>query len=197
MKYEMKKGIYNFLSFIGYCFSEKLVLISLLGYIMMIISPMFSWYSSALTYEEVDEKFSFNMFQLSAGQIKEKVYIFFGIFIILLGIGLVVIEYLDYKIKLRERLRIVLPVEVILYIALVTMVILALNNETLRETMSYRSGEIKALEYWIENASGHCNHGVGPAIFFVGFGLDMLTKVGIYIYYFVDNVKDSLTARKG
>ena len=196
VKYKMKKRIYNILGFIGYCFSEKLVLISLLGYIM-IISPMFSWYSSALTYEDVDEKFDFNMFQLSTGQIKEKVYIALGIFIILFGIGLVVIEYLDYKIKLRERLRIILPVEVLLYIALVTMVILALNNETLRETMSYRSGEVKALEYWIKGASGHCNNGVGPAIFFIGFGLDMITKVGIYMYYFVDNVRDSLTARKG
>lgn len=193
----MKKGIYNILGFIGYCFREKLILISLLGYIMMIISPIFSWYSSALAYEGVDEKFDFNMFQLAGGQIKERAYIAFGIFIILFGVGLVVIEYFDYRIMLRERLRIILPVEVLLYIALVLLVVFALNNETLRETMSYRSGEVKALEYWIKDASGHCNNGVGPAVFFVGFGLDMLTKVGIYIYYFVDNVKDSLTARKG
>ena len=71
------------------------------------------------------------------------------------------------------------------------------NLPTLKEAMSYRSGEIKAVEYWIKDASGHCNNGVGPVLYVIGLGFAVLSKVGVYIYYFVDNVKDSLTARKG
>ena len=100
----MKKFIYNFLGFIGFCFSEKLVLLSLIGYILILISPMFSWYSSALSYTGVAEELSYNMFQLAGGQIKEKSYIAIGIFIILISVALIAIEYLDYKIKLKSRL---------------------------------------------------------------------------------------------
>lgn len=193
----MKKFFNNLLGFIGFCLSEKLVLISLIAYILVLISPMFSWYSSALTYTGVSEEFSFNMFQLSAGQIKEKGYIALGIFTILICLVFIAIEYLDYKIKLRSRLSIVIPVEVLLYIALIVIVVMALNNEVLRQAMSYRKGEIEALKYWISEANGHCNNGVGPVIYIAGLSLAVLSKVGVYIYYFVDNVKDSLTSKKG
>ncbi len=137
------------------------------------------------------------MFQLASGQIKEKSYIALGIFIILVGILFIAIEYLDYKIKLRSRLAIAIVVEVIMYLALVVMVVVALNNETLKAVLSYRSGEIRALEYWIKDASGYCNYGSGPVIYIIGLVAAILSKVGIYIYYFVDYVKDSLTTKKG
>ena len=193
----MKKFINNFLGFIGYSFGEKLVLLSLIGYILILISPMFSWYSSVLSYTGVDEEFSFNMFQLSGGQIKEKSYIAMGIFIILISVALIAIEYLDYKIKLKSRLGIAVILQGLLYVVLVVLIVAALNNETLKEAMSYRSGEIKAVEYWIKDATGHCNNGVGPILYVIGLCFAILSKVGVYIYYFVDNVKDSLTTKKG
>lgn len=193
----MKKFINNFLGFIGFCFGEKLVLLSIIGYILILVSPMFSWYSSALSYTGVNEEFSFNMFQLSGGQIKEKSYIALGIFVILISVGLIAIEYLDYKIKLKSRLGIAVILQGLFYVALVVLLIVGLNNESLKEAMSYRSGEIKAVEYWIKDASGHCNNGAGPVLYVIGLGFAILSKVGVYIYYFVDNVKDSLTTKKG
>ena len=193
----MKKFIYNFLGFIGFCFSEKLVLLSLIGYILILISPMFSWYSSALSYTGVAEELSYNMFQLAGGQIKEKSYIAIGIFIILISVALIAIEYLDYKIKLKSRLDATVILQGLFYVVLVILLIVGLNNETLKEAMSYRSGEIKAIEYWIKEASGHCNNGAGPVLYAIGLGLAVLSKVGVYVYYFIDNVKDSLTTKKG
>lgn len=193
----MKKFIYNVLSFIGFCLREKIVLLSVVGYILILISPMFSWYSSKLIYTGVNEEFAYNMFQLAGEPIKEKAYIVYGIVVILIGIAFIAIEYLDYKIKLRERLAVILPAQIIMYIVWMVILIVALNNETLKEYMGYRSGEIKALEYWISDAKGHCNNGVGPVLFVIGLGLSVLSKVGLYIYYFVDNVKDSLSTRKG
>lgn len=193
----MKKFINNFLGFVGYFLSEKLVLISLIGYILFLISPLLSWYSSSLTYTGVNEEFSFNMFQLAGEPIGEKSYIALGIFTILIGVVFIAIEYLDYRFKLRSRLPIVVPGEVLLYIVLIVMVVVALNNETLTSIMSYRGGEIKALEYWIDEADGHCNHGAGPILYVIGLSIAALSKVGVYIYYFVDNVKDSLTTKKG
>ncbi len=193
----MKKFIYNLLSFIGFCLSERIVLLSLLGYILVLISPMFSWYSSKLIYTGVNEEFSYNMFQLAGEPIKEKSYIALGIVIILIGIAFIAIEYFDFKIKLRERLAVVFPAQIILYLVWIVILIVALNNEVLKETMSYRAGEIEALEYWIKEADGHCNNGVGPILFVAGLSLAILSKVGLYIYYFVDNVKDSLSTRKG
>lgn len=192
----MKKVINNILGFIGFCFSEKLVLISLIGYILILISPMFNWYSSSLIYTGVSEEFSYNMFQLSSGQIKEKSYIALGIFIILISCVFIAIEYLNYKIKLRERLPIVIPAEIFFYILLVVFVIIALNNDSLRQNMSYRRGEIEAMEYWIKEAEGHCNNGAGPYIYIAGLFVAVMSKVGVYIYYFIDNVKDSLTSKK-
>lgn len=193
----MKKAIYNILGFIGFCLSEKLVLLSLGGYILIFISPLFNWYSSALNYIGVAEETSYNMFQLSAGQIKEGLYIPLGIIIMVLSLALMIIEYKDYRIKLRSRLGITVPLEIIIYIGLIVIVIMALKNERLMEIMSYRSGEIKALVYWIEGASGHCNNGVGPVVYIAGIVLAVLSKLWIYLFYFIMNVKDSLSVRKG
>ena len=158
---------------------------------------MFSWYSSALSYTGVAEELSYNMFQLAGGQIKEKSYIAIGIFIILISVALIAIEYLDYKIKLKSRLDATVILQGLFYVVLVILLIVGLNNETLKEAMSYRSGEIKAIEYWIKDASGHCNNGAGPVLYAIGLGLAVLSKVGVYVYYFIDNVKDSLTTKKG
>ncbi|MBO5389765.1 MAG: hypothetical protein J6A59_16855 [Lachnospiraceae bacterium] len=193
----MKKAIYNILGFIGFCLSEKLVLLSLVGYILIFISPLFSWYSSALMYTGVSEEASYNMFQLASGQIKEKSYIAFGIMIMVLSFVLMLIEYKDYKIKLRSRLLVTIPLEIIIYIALIVIVITAIKNDTLVQVMSYRSGEIRALEYWIKDASGHCNNGVGPVLYILGLAVAVLSKLWIYAFYFIMNVKDSLSAKKG
>ncbi len=193
----MKKVIYNILGFIGFCLSEKLVLLSLVGYILIFISPLFSWYSSALNYAGVAEEATYNMFQLASGQIKEKSYIAFGIMIMVLSFALMVIEYKDYRIKLRSRLLATVPLEIIIYIALIVIIIIALKNDTLSQVMSYRSGEIKALEYWIKDAKGHCNNGVGLVLYMLGIVVAVLSKLWIYAFYFIMNVKDSLSARKG
>ncbi len=193
----MKKFFNNLLGFIGYCLSERLVLISLLGYILILISPMFSWYSSALAYTGVSEEFSFNMFQLSGGQVKEKSYIAMGVFVIINSIALMLIEYFDYKIKLRSRLSASVLFEILMYIGLIVIVVMAIKNDTLVEKMSYRAGEVEALIYWIKDATGYCNHGVGPILYIIGLSVAILSKVGVYIYYFIDNVKDSLTSKKG
>lgn len=174
-----------------------MVLISLVGYILIFISPMFSWYSYFLTYTGVEEEVSFNIFQLGVGQIKEKSYIFFGVFIIIISLAFITIEYLDYKIKLRSRLGIIIAVEILLYLALIIILVMAISNEVVRARISYANGEIKALEYWIKGAQGHCNNGLGPGICIAGFIIAAMSKIGIYIYYFVDRVKDSLTTKKG
>lgn len=192
----MKDKIYNILSFIGYSLREKMVLLSILGYILIIISPWFSWYSSALSYTGVSEETKLSMFGLAGELVKDKSYIALGIFTMLVGFGLLIIEYKDYRMKLRSRLAATLAIEIILYIVLIIMVIAAMNNEALREIMSYRQGEIKALEYWIDEATGHCNRGVGPVLYISGLALAIFSKVGAYIFYFIDYVKDSLTIKK-
>lgn len=194
---KVKKFLKNLLGFIGFCLREKMVLISLVGYILILISPMFSWYSYFLAYTGVEEAVSYNIFQLGVGQIKEKSYIIFGVFIILISLAFITIEYLDYKIKLRSRLGIIVTVEILLYVALIVILVMAFGNEVIRERISYANGEIKALEYWIKGAQGHCNNGLGPGICIAGLIIAAMSKIGIYIYYFVDRVKDSLTTKKG
>lgn len=195
--FAMKNTIYNILGFIGFCLSEKLVLISLVGYILIFISPMLNWFTYALSYVGVSEEASYNMFQLSAGQINEKSFIALGIVIMILALVLMIIEYKDYRIKLRSRLGIAIPAEIVIYIGLVVILFIALGNEALSQVMSYKSGEIKALEYWIDGAKGHCNNGAGPVVYVFGIALAILSKLWIYVFYFIMNVKDSLSARKG
>ena len=117
--------------------------------------------------------------------------------IMVLSFVLMLIEYKDYKIKLRSRLLVTIPLEIIIYIALIVIVIMAIKNDTLVQVMSYRSGEIRALEYWIKDASGHCNNGVGPVLYILGLAVAVLSKLWIYAFYFIMNVKDSLSAKKG
>lgn len=192
----MKNAIYNILSFIGYSLRERNVLLSILGYILIIISPWFSWYSSALSYTGVSEETSFSMFGLAGNLVEDKSYIALGIFTILIGLGLLFIEYKDYRMKLRSRLAASLAIELVLYVVLIVIFVSAVNDEALREVISYRQGEIEALEYWIEQASGHCNRGVGPVLYILGLVLAIFAKVGVYIFYFIDYVKDSLTIKK-
>lgn len=192
----MRNAINNILGFIGYSLRERNVLLSILGYILIIISPWFSWYSSALSYPGVSEETSFSMFGLGGNLVEDKSYIVLGIFTILIGLGLLFIEYKDYRMKLRSRLAATLAIELVLYVVLIVMFVSAVNNEALREIISYRHGEIEALEYWIEQASGHCNRGVGPVLYILGLVLAVFAKVGVYIFYFIDYVKDSLTIKK-
>ncbi len=193
----MKKILTNTLGFIGYSFRERAVLLSIISYILIIISPFLSWYSTALVYTGVDEELKVNMFQLAGGQFKEKSFIVLGIFTIVVGCCFLAIEYLDFGIKLRSRLRACLLIEIILYIILIAIIVCSLNNETVRQIVTYREGEVEALVYWIKDARGHCNRGVGPIVYISGLSLAILSKVGIYVYYFIEFVKESLTIKKG
>lgn len=192
----MKAIMNNILSFVGYAWREKMVLFSLLGYILLMISPQFSWLSSELQYTGVNEEYSFNMFQLAGGSIDEKGFIALGIFTILNAIGFIAIEFMDYKMKLRSRLSLIKIIEAVLYIGLVVILVIALNNHEILQMISYRKGEIEVLEYWIKDAKGYCNNGVGPVLFIAGLAVAILSKVGIYIFYFVTNVKESLAWKK-
>ncbi len=187
-----KKKRSKIFSFFRYILWEKRVLFSVVSSILLIIAPFLNWVSWSLSYEGVSEEETYNMFQLAGAKLDINISIFFAVCFFVFSLGFMVLEFFDYKYDVRDKRKWIGYVELLILVIITTMIVSLINNDNIVQYISYKDGEIEALEYWIEGAKGHCNRGMGPIIALVAMVLAFVARVGVVIYMLFSNIRGKL-----
>ena len=182
--YQPQSGGMN--AFINNLKGDYMMIARLAGAFLLLIAPLFHWFSFKLKYDGSTEKHTANMFKL-AGDGGIGVYGFFAAMFILLGLVLIAWEIADYipaLANIKEKMKVVPYVDLIIIAVALLFVILAATNG-MKGNMKDAKDSIKLIKEWGDGVKGHCNHGVGPIIGFIAViaaaAPRVLDKLGIKI----------------
>ena len=182
--YQPQSGGMN--AFINNLKGDYMMIARLAGAFLLLIAPLFHWFSFKLKYDGSTEKQTANMFKL-AGDGGVGVYGFFAAMFILLGLVLIAWEIADYipaLANIKEKMKVVPYVDLIIIAVALLFVILAATNG-MKGNMKDAKDSIKLIKEWSDGVKGHCNHGVGPIIGFIAViaaaAPRVLDKLGIKI----------------
>ena len=182
--YQPQSGGMN--AFINNLKGDYMMIARLAGAFLLLIAPLFHWFSFKLKYDGSTEKHTANMFKL-AGDGGIGVYGFFAAMFILLGLVLIAWEIADYipaLANIKEKMKVVPYVDLIIIAVALLFVILAATNG-MKGNMKDAKDSIKLIKEWSDGVKGHCNHGVGPIIGFIAViaaaAPRVLDKLGIKI----------------
>ena len=182
--YQPQSGGMN--AFINNLKGDYMMIARLVGAFLLLIAPFFHWFSFKLKYDGSTEKHTANMFKL-AGDGGIGVYGFFAVMFILLGLVLIAWEIADYipvLANIKEKIKVVPYVDLIIIAVALIFVILAATNG-MKGNLKDAKDSIKMIKQWSDGVKGHCNHGVGPIIGFIAViaaaAPRVLDKLGIKI----------------
>ena len=182
--YQPQSGGMN--AFINNLKGDYMMIARLAGAFLLLIAPLFHWFSFKLKYDGSTEKHTANMFKL-AGDGGIGAYGFFAAMFILLGLVLIAWEIADYipaLANIKEKMKVVPYVDLIIIAVALLFVILAATNG-MKGNMKDAKDSIKLIKEWGDGVKGHCNHGVGPIIGFIAViaaaAPRVLDKLGIKI----------------
>lgn len=155
--------------------ADVMKLVGLIGALLIFLTPLFNWVSLKMKYDGESEKEHMNMFGI-AGDGDVGVFAFFGIMLMLIGIILFVWEIADYfapiaNIKMNVVAKLgpnTIYVELGLIALALLFVILGLANGEVNDVIEMGKDTIDMLKEWYDGVKGHCNHGLGPVVGFIG-----------------------------
>ena len=182
--YQPQSGGMN--AFINNLKGDYMMIARLAGAFLLLIAPLFHWFSFKLKYDGSTEKHTANMFRL-AGEGDIGIYGFFAAMMILLGLILIAWEVADYipvLANIKSKMQIVPYVDFIIIALALLFVILAATNG-MDGSMKDLKESVKWAKKYEDSVRGHCNHGVGPIIGFIAViaaaAPRVLDKLGIKI----------------
>ena len=158
-------------AFINSLKADYMKLIGFIGAIIIMISPFFNWMSMKVKYDGDSEKETYNMFKI-ADDGDVGIYLLFALLLIVVGVGLIIWDLADYVPALgalKFNLAKVPYIELILVGVAALVVILAFFNGDVKDAIDAGKEMIEFYEDWYgDDVSGHCNHGLGPIIALIG-----------------------------
>ena len=151
--------------------TDYMKLIGVIGALLIMISPFFNWMSMKFKYDGESEKEAYNMFKVaSEGDVGS--YTLFAILLIVIGALLLVWDLADFVPALHNfKMKLVtIPyVELILVAVALVVVLLAFFNGDVKDAIDLGKDTLDMMKDWYgSDVSGHCNHGLGPIVAFVG-----------------------------
>ena len=165
----------GFNGLIGALKTDIMKLVSLIGALLIFLTPLFNWVSLKMKYDGDSEKEHMNMFKI-AGDGDIGVFGFFAIMLMLLGIILILWNVADYFNPIANIKAVIVAkvgpyaqyIELGVIALALLFVILALANGDLNDQIKMGKEALEWAKEWSDSVKGHCNHGLGPIIGFVG-----------------------------
>lgn len=149
--------------------SDYMKIVGLVGGLLVLISPFFSWCTLKVDMWGVKESESFSMFSLGREYSDVRTYYIWTVLLIVIGLGLLLWDAADFFPALADtkaKLSNIPYVELIAIGVGILVVVIALMNGTVKDVIEL-----------YDDLGGEASHGVGPIVAFIGLALAAVPRV--------------------
>ena len=154
-----------------------MTILQMIGALLILLAPVFNWYSAKAKYGSNSSKMTANMFKLGGKEyINKGSIIAFAVIILIIGIVLLVSDIMDFVPSMssfKQRNSYLVIIELILIALALLFLILVFFNKDLMDAVKEGKDALKSSS----EIKGHSNHGFGPIIGWIGVGLAAVPRV--------------------
>ncbi len=154
-----------------------LTILQMVGALLILLAPIFNWYSAKAKYGSNSSKMTANMFKLGGKEyINKGSIIAFAVIILIIGIVLLASDIMDFVPSMssfKQRNSYLVIIELVLIALALLFLILVFFNKDLMDAVKEGKEALKSSS----EIKGHSNHGFGPIAGWIGVGLATVPRV--------------------